>query len=77
MATFYEAKSLAEFVQLMKEEQGDSYARLGTKTGVGKSTLQRIAESDARADDTTIKKLADYANVPYPWLHDLAHADDV
>ena len=75
MATFYEAQTLAEFVQLLKLEQGDSYAKLGEKTGAGKSTLHRVAESGAKVDDETIKKLADYANVPYPWLHDLAHPE--
>jgi len=67
----YEATTLAEFVRLLKEEHGDSYATLGDKVGVSGSTLHRIAQGGT-ADDKTLDMLVEYANVPRTWVYELA-----
>lgn len=67
----YEATTLAEFVRLLKEEHGDSYATLGDKVGVSGSTLHRIAQGGT-ADDKTLDMLVEYANVPRTWVYEMA-----
>ncbi len=66
-----EAESLAQFVEMLKAEQGDSYTTLGAKTGIAGSTLHRIING-GKADDETLDKIADYAGVTRAWLYELA-----
>lgn len=72
LSNLLEAKSVAEFIELLKAEQGDSYASLGDKVGVDGSTLHRLVNSSRKADDDTLDKLAEYANVPRQWLYRIA-----
>lgn len=67
----HEAKSLQEFVELLKLEQGDSNASLGAKIGVAGTTIYRFLHGE-RADDETLDKIADYAGVTRDWLYALA-----
>lgn len=75
MATFYDAKTLAEFVRSLMDDQGFSYEVLSEKSGVGRSTLYRIVNEDVIPKDSILQQLAEYTNVPYAWLHDLAHPE--
>lgn len=68
----YEAATLAEFIQLLKTEQGDSNRSLGAKIGVSGSTIHRLLRGVAAADDETLDKIADYAGVSRDWLYKLA-----
>lgn len=72
----YEAHTLAEFVHLLKTEQGDSYASLSAKIGVGASTLHGIIQGK-KADDETLDKIATFAGVTRDWLYALAKGTTV
>lgn len=75
MATFYEAETLAEFVRSLMDEQGYSYDTLSERSGVGRSTLYRVVNEGVIPKDSILRQLATYANVPFPWLHDLSHPE--
>ncbi len=68
----HEAKNLAEFIELLKTERGDSNATLGAKIGVAGSTISRLIHAEVKADDDTLDKIADYAGVTRSWLYELA-----
>ena len=57
----HEAENLAEFIEILKAEQGDSNATLGTKIGVAGTTIFRLLHG-AKADDETLDKIADYSS---------------
>jgi transcriptional regulator with XRE-family HTH domain len=67
----HEAENLAEFVALLKSEQGDSNATLGAKMGVSSTTIYRLLHGE-NADDDTLDRIADYAGVTRTWLYALA-----
>jgi len=67
----YAANNLAEFMELLKAEHGDSNATLAAKISIGSTTIYRLLHGGA-ADDTTLDKIADYAGVTRDWLYKLA-----
>jgi hypothetical protein len=67
----HEAENLAEFIELLKAEQGDSNATLGNKMGIGGTTVYRLLHG-GKADDDTLDKIADYAGVTRTWMYALA-----
>lgn len=70
-SSFPEVQSIAEFLELLRTEQGDSYETLSKKIRVSASTLHRL-EHGGKADDPTLDKIADYAGVTREWLYALA-----
>ena len=72
----YEASTLAEFVSLLKAEQGDSYSTLAAKAGIAAATLHRLVAGN-NADDSTLDKLSQYAGVKREWLYALAKGTEV
>jgi len=72
MATVYDASSLAELVQMLKDEGGYSNDSLGMRIGVGSTTIFRILQG-RRVDDETLDKIAVYARVTREWIYELVH----
>lgn len=66
-----DAETLAEFIESLKVEQGDSNATLAAKMGVSSTTIHRLLHG-GKADDETLDKIADYAGVTRNWLYALA-----
>jgi len=72
----HEAKSLSEFLALLRAENGDSFASLARKIGVSASTLYSL-ENEGSPKDVTLDKVATYAGVTREWLYALAKGTEV
>jgi transcriptional regulator with XRE-family HTH domain len=71
MPNLYEATTLAELMDILKSEQGDSDAGLAKKMGLSPNTVNRVRRG-FRADDATLDKIADHIGVSRDWVYGLA-----
>jgi transcriptional regulator with XRE-family HTH domain len=72
----HDAQNLAQFIEMLKSEQGDSNATLAAKIGLSSATVHRLLHG-GKADDETLDKIADYAGVTRDWLYALAKGTSV